>query len=183
MWEIPDSILFHQGFFFPTLVLLMSTELMLLYRKMCCNKMGKIPKNISRTRQTKAETVKHVRLFCCLLDHLIANYLNVRRTRADARRAFFFLWRFGVWEGVSNSALKSKNRMCFSFICNFSLFPSLGDVPESWRIAQKLCPGNLGDQQEGTCTVFFCRTYVHNGPECTRHNKNYWVYLELLGVS
>lgn len=143
------------------------------------NVLRKIPKNISRMRQTKAETVKHVHLFCCLLDHLIANYLNMRLTRADARRAFF-CGGLGCERGSAIQLWNAKTECVFHLFAIFSLFPSLGDVPESWRIAQKLCPGNLGDQQEGTCTMFFCRTYVHNGPESTIHIKNYWVYLELL---
>lgn len=70
MWELPENVLFQKAFFFPILVLLMSMELMLWCRKMCCNKTRKIPLNISRMYQTKAETVHHVCLFCCLLDHL-----------------------------------------------------------------------------------------------------------------
>lgn len=132
-----------------------------LCTKMCWNNMRKIPLNISIMHQTKVEIVHvcYARLLCCLLDHLIVNIWTLL-TRSDARWAFFFfLWR-GCERGSEILLWKAKTECGFHLFGIFSLFPSLGDVPESWSMAQKPCLGNLGDQQEGACTVLRSRTYM-----------------------
>lgn len=52
-------------------------------------------------------------------------------------------------------------------------------------MAQKPCPENLGDQQEESCTVFFCRTYImgQNAQDTIRITGSTWNYHGLLSLT
>lgn len=64
-----------------------------------------------------------------------------------------------------NSAQAKENRIWSSFIRNFTLFPSLGDVPEKWGMTQNPNLGEVPYEPEGSLDLPCSKSLIKD-PYC-----------------